>query len=181
MPFLTSRQKFARGSRSLTEVKHHPINKLSHHIPGNRECRVSTLLRPLGWHRRMTQKGHEERFPPRTLRVGLGSVAGFQRATIGASERLSKPPDFQPKIAVANFLDYEKSRAAAKSRIANLKIAALRRRKSPRQVQRFLSVHDQVANLFPRRRDHDTAANIRSGRTRAFAIWTDVTGVVMAA
>jgi putative transposase len=78
-------------------------------------------------------------------------------------------------------LDYEKSRAAAKSRIANLKIAALRRRKSPRQVQRFLSVHDQVANLFPRRRDHDTAANIRSGRTRAFATWTDVTGVTMAA
>ena len=57
----------------------------------------------------------------------------------------------------------------------------MKRFKSPRQAQRFLSVHDQVANLFPRRRDHDTAANIRSGRTRAFATWTDITGVVMAA
>jgi hypothetical protein len=27
-------------------------------------------------------------------------------------------------------------------------------------VQRFLSTHDQVANVFPRRRDHDTAANL---------------------
>jgi hypothetical protein len=57
----------------------------------------------------------------------------------------------------------------------------MKRFKSPRQVQRFLSVHDQVANLFPRRRDHDTAANIGSGRTRAFATWTGVTGVAMAA
>src|SRR5467141_511539 len=40
---------------------------------------------------------------------------------------------------------------------------------------------DQVANVFPRRRDHDTAANLRSGRTQAFATWADVTGVVMAA
>src|ERR1700761_620105 len=57
----------------------------------------------------------------------------------------------------------------------------MKRFKSPRQAQRFLSIHDQVANLFLRRRDHDTAANIRSGRTRAFATWTDITGVVMAA
>ena len=57
----------------------------------------------------------------------------------------------------------------------------MKRFKSPRQVQRFLSVHDQVADLFSRRRDHDTAANIRSGRTRAFATWTNVTGVAIAA
>src|SRR6201995_1548629 len=57
----------------------------------------------------------------------------------------------------------------------------MKRFKSPRQAQRFLSIYDQVANLFLRRRDHDTAANIRSGRTRAFATWTDITGVVMAA
>jgi putative transposase len=57
----------------------------------------------------------------------------------------------------------------------------MKRFKSPRQVQRFLSTHDQFVNLFPRRRDHDTAANLRSDRTRAFAIWADVTGVAMAA
>ena len=57
----------------------------------------------------------------------------------------------------------------------------MKRFKSPRHVQRFLSAHDQVANVFPRRRDHDTAAKLRSGRTQAFATWADVTGVVMAA
>jgi putative transposase len=56
----------------------------------------------------------------------------------------------------------------------------MKRFKSPRQAQRFLSAHDQVANLF-RRRDHDTAADLRSYRTQAFASWTDVTSVAMAA
>ena len=57
----------------------------------------------------------------------------------------------------------------------------MKRFKSPRQVQRFLSAHDQVANVFTRRRDHDTPANLRSGRTQAFTTWADVTGVAMAA
>src|ERR1700737_766008 len=57
----------------------------------------------------------------------------------------------------------------------------MKRFKSPRQVQRFLSAHDQVANIFPRRRDHDTPANPWSGRTQAFATWAEVTGVAMAA
>jgi len=36
----------------------------------------------------------------------------------------------------------------------------MKRFKSPRHVQRFLSAHDQLANVFPRRRDHDTATNL---------------------
>ena len=52
---------------------------------------------------------------------------------------------------------------------------------SPRHVQRFLSAHDQLANVLPRRRDHDTAANLRSGRTQAFPTRADVTGVAIAA
>jgi transposase-like protein len=32
--------------------------------------------------------------------------------------------------------------------------------------------------LFPAGRDHDTAANLRSDRTQAFARWADVTGVL---
>ena len=58
----------------------------------------------------------------------------------------------------------------------------MKRFKSPRQAQRFLSIHDQIANVFPRRRrDHDTAASLRSDRTQAFATWADVTGIAMAA
>jgi putative transposase len=57
----------------------------------------------------------------------------------------------------------------------------MKRFKSSRQVQRFLSAHDEVTNVLLRNGDHDTAVDLRSGRTQAFATWADVTGVAMAA
>jgi putative transposase len=57
----------------------------------------------------------------------------------------------------------------------------MKRFKSPRQVQRFLSTHDQIANVFARRPNQDTAARCRTARSQAFTIWTEVTGVTMAA
>ena len=57
----------------------------------------------------------------------------------------------------------------------------MKRFKSPRQVQRFLSIHDQVANVFSRRPNQDTAAKFHSARHEAFAIWAEVTSVAMAA
>ena len=53
--------------------------------------------------------------------------------------------------------------------------------KSPRQVQRFLSIHNQIANLFARRPKQDFAAKFHTARTQAFATWTEITGVAMAA
>ena len=40
----------------------------------------------------------------------------------------------------------------------------MKRFKSPRQVQRFLSIHDQIANVFTRRPNQDTAAKFHSAR-----------------
>src|SRR5687768_12978029 len=57
----------------------------------------------------------------------------------------------------------------------------MKRFKSPGQAQRFLSAHDQVNNLFHLRRDHVTAAEYRSVRARAFAIWAEITDVAAAA
>ena len=57
----------------------------------------------------------------------------------------------------------------------------MKRFKSPRQVQRFLSIHDQVANVFTRRSNQDTAVNFHSTRNEAFTTWAEVTGVTMAA
>ena len=57
----------------------------------------------------------------------------------------------------------------------------MKRFKSPRQVQRFLSAHDQIAIFSPAVETTIPPLNIRSGRTQAFATWTDVTGVTMAA
>src|ERR671926_824495 len=44
----------------------------------------------------------------------------------------------------------------------------MKRFKSPRQVQHFLSAHDQVNNLFHLRRDHLPASHYRAARVRAF-------------
>ena len=56
----------------------------------------------------------------------------------------------------------------------------IKRFKSAGQDQRFLSVHDQVANLF-RHPANTNAADHRHGRARAFQVWADVTGVASAA
>jgi len=57
----------------------------------------------------------------------------------------------------------------------------MKRFKSPGQAQRFLSAHDQINNLFHLRRDHVTAAEYRSARARAFAIWAKITDLAIAA
>jgi putative transposase len=43
--------------------------------------------------------------------------------------------------------------------------------KSAGQAQRFLSVHDQINNLFHLRPDHVTAAEHRASRTQKFRVW----------
>ncbi len=57
----------------------------------------------------------------------------------------------------------------------------MKRFKSPRQAQRFLSAHDQISNLFHLRRDHVTASEYRAARARAFETWADISGVAAAA
>src|SRR5918993_2084083 len=57
----------------------------------------------------------------------------------------------------------------------------MKRLKSPRQAQRFLSAHDPINNLFPLRRDHVTAVEYRAARVRAFEVWADISGVAAAA
>jgi putative transposase len=54
----------------------------------------------------------------------------------------------------------------------------MKRFKSAGQAQRFLSVHDQVANLF-RRSSNSNAAEHREDRSQAFTAWADVTGVAV--
>jgi putative transposase len=52
----------------------------------------------------------------------------------------------------------------------------LKRFKSAGQAQGFLSVHDQVGNLF-RRPGNTNAAAHRMSRAQAFQIWAEVTGL----
>jgi len=52
----------------------------------------------------------------------------------------------------------------------------MKRFKSAGQAQRFLSVHDQVANLF-RRPANTSAVDHRKSREWALATWAEVTGL----
>jgi hypothetical protein len=42
----------------------------------------------------------------------------------------------------------------------------MKRFKAPRQVQQFLSIHDQVANIFTRRPSQDTATTFHIARNQ---------------
>jgi putative transposase len=56
----------------------------------------------------------------------------------------------------------------------------MKRFKSPRQVQRFLSIHDPIANLFHFRRNRISAADYRAARMQAFDAWAEVAGACLA-
>ena len=57
----------------------------------------------------------------------------------------------------------------------------MKRFKSARQAQCFLSAHDQINNLFHLRRDHVSSTQYRALRTQAFHVWAEVSGVAAAA
>src|SRR5215212_1792904 len=48
----------------------------------------------------------------------------------------------------------------------------MKRFKSARQAQRFLSAHDQINSLFHLRRKQFAASEYRAARARAFEVWT---------
>lgn len=55
-----------------------------------------------------------------------------------------------------------------------------RRFKDLVQAQRFLSIHDPIANHFHLRRDHRSAADFRKARTQGFQVWAAVAGAPLA-
>ena len=57
----------------------------------------------------------------------------------------------------------------------------MKRFKSAGQVQRFLSIHDPIANLFHVPRYRLSASTYRAARAQAFTTWAEVTGARLAA
>ena len=57
----------------------------------------------------------------------------------------------------------------------------MKRFKSARHAQRFLSAHDQINNLFLLPRHLMPATDYRAERARAFQAWHDVCGITQAA
>lgn len=56
----------------------------------------------------------------------------------------------------------------------------MKRYKSPKQVQRFLAIHDPIANLFYLHRDNRTVAEYRTARGQAFQAWAEMAGARLA-
>jgi putative transposase len=57
----------------------------------------------------------------------------------------------------------------------------MKRFKSPRQIQKFLSIHNQVANLFHFPRNTRSATDYRATRANAFSTWAEVAAAPLAA
>ncbi len=57
----------------------------------------------------------------------------------------------------------------------------MKRFKSARQAQRFLSAHDGISNLFHLCRHRVPATQYRAARTEAFKVWAETTGVAIRA
>ena len=71
---------------------------------------------------------------------------------------------------------------AENSRLATRRRERIMKRfKSPRQVQRFFSIHDQVANLFHFPRYQLSATAHRTAPVAAFTAWGEITTARLAA
>ena len=70
---------------------------------------------------------------------------------------------------------YENNRAEASHQQSRQQERQMRRFKSPRQAQRFLSFHGLVNNLFRQQRHLLSARNYRVLRDRAFVTWDQAT------
>ena len=57
----------------------------------------------------------------------------------------------------------------------------MKRFKSARHVQRFVSIHDPIANLFHFPRNRITATEHRAARSQAFETWAEIAGARLAA
>jgi len=82
--------------------------------------------------------------------------------------------DLMPSV-VHSQQRYANNRAEVSHEHTREQERQMRRFKSPRQAQRFLSVHSQVHNLFRIGRHLLRAANYRELRARAFNSWREVT------
>jgi putative transposase len=82
------------------------------------------------------------------------------------------------KADIASGLEHRQhkglnNRSEASHRHTRKREKIMGRFKSPRQAQRFLSVHDQTACMFRPKRHRLSARSYRHARSDAFALWTD--------
>ncbi len=72
------------------------------------------------------------------------------------------------------------NRSEASHRHTRRREKIMSRFKSPRQAQRFLSVHDQTATIFRPKRHRFSATSYRQSRTNAFSLWNNYAAEMVA-
>lgn len=72
------------------------------------------------------------------------------------------------------------NRSEASHRHTRRREKIMGRFKSPRQAQRVLSVHDQIANLFRPKRHRLSARSYRHARSDAFGLWAGYAAILTA-
>ena len=80
------------------------------------------------------------------------------------------------KAGIAPRLEHRRhkglnNRSEASHRHTRRREKIMGRFKSPRQAQKFLSVHDQAASLFRPKRHRLSAKSYRHARSDAFSLW----------
>jgi putative transposase len=90
-------------------------------------------------------------------------ITGTLRSYADAKREIMPGVEHRPHKGLNNRAENSHQPTRRRERI-------MKRFRSPRQVQRFLSTHDQIASVFSRRPSQDTAARFHSARSQAFTI-----------
>ncbi len=105
--------------------------------------------------------------PNRLITDKLRSYAAAHRTTLPSTHHCTT--------------QYANNRAEVSHQPTRQRERQMRRFKSPRHVQRFLSVHGPINNLFRLGRHLMKAVHYRLSRDRAFTMWREVTTSLNAA
>jgi putative transposase len=89
---------------------------------------------------------------------------------------LANDPDFEPKVA-----QQAADVVLSGNGFARRRERQMRRFKSARQAQQFLSIHTPIHNHFQLRRHRLSASEYRAARDHAFASWREVAGLPLQA
>jgi putative transposase len=124
----------------------------------------------------LVQKHRDKRAAKRFFRKLLKGMRYSPRAIVTDKLRSYGAAKKEIMPGVMHWQDkWENNRAENSHQPTRQRERQMRRFKSPRHAQRFLSAHGPINNLFRVGRHRMKAKHYRSFRDRAFAVWHEVT------
>ena len=115
------------------------------------------------------------RFPPEIIQYAVWLYHRFSLSHRDIEDLLAERGISVSYESIHDTSQYANNRAELSHQPTRVRERAMRRFKSMRQAQRFLTVHAAVCNLFNLGRHLVSAKNYRFFRVRAFASWNRAT------